>query len=208
MRATTLKTLAAAALVAAAAAAQAPLRLQSSGESAVTVTGTSTLHAWTLRGDRIAGAIEIAPAFLDDPSLAAVPSLRGAGGAPLVRVTIPVAALRSGEGERMDKVVRQALKSDAHPEVRYELERALLQVGTDPAAGPFALDTRGKLTVAGVTRPVTMPVQVTRAPSREVTVQGKVALKMTDFGIQPPRALMGTIRSGDDVTVSFRWTVR
>jgi Cu/Ag efflux protein CusF len=30
---------------------------------------------------------------------------------------------------------------------------------------------------------------------------------MTTFGIQPPTAMMNTIKTGDDVKVTFRWVV-
>lgn len=211
MRNRGLKRISAAVLVAAAAAAAAQaadlLRLQASGASALRIEGTSTLHDWKVESGRISGFVEIEPAFLEDPTLSSVAALREGGRAPLVRAVIPVKELRSGEA-RMDRVMLQALKAGAHPEIRYELDRAVLGAGAAPAAGPFGLDTRGRLTVAGVTREVAMPVVVARSSSGEVVVKGRVPLRMTDFGIDPPRALMGTIRSGDAVTVSFEWRIR
>lgn len=211
MRITGKKTIAAAVLIAAAAAAAQAgdaLRLEASGASTMTIEGTSTLHDWKVQSGAIAGFVEIAPEFLSDPTLASVGALREGGQPPLVKVTVPVKELRSTEGGRMDKVMLEALKSGKHPEVRYELERAVLAAGAAPAAGPFNLDTRGKLTVAGVTREIAMPVTVTRSTGGEVTVKGKTPLKMTDFGIDPPKALMGTIKSGDAITVSFQWRLR
>lgn len=208
---TTTRALAAAVLIAAAAAAvqaAGALRLQPGGASTLTVEGTSTLHDWKVRSGTIAGFVEIAPEFLSDPSLASVAALREGGKPPLVRVTVPVGDLESTEGGRMDKVMLQALKAKAHPEIRYELERAVLPAGAAPAAGPFNLDTRGRLTVAGVTREIAMPVTVARSAGGEVTVKGKTPLRMSDFGIDPPRALLGTIKSGDAITVSFQWRIR
>jgi hypothetical protein len=210
MRSKGMKKIAAAALVAAAvAAAQAgdALRLQASGTSSLQIEGTSTLHDWKVQSGKISGFVEIAPEFLRDATLASVAALHEGGKPPVVRVSIPVKELRSGEA-RMDRVMLEALKADKHPEIRYELDRAVLAAGTAPASGPFGLETRGKLTVAGATREVKMPVTVTRSSNGEVTVKGKLPLKMTEFGIDPPRALMGTIRSGDAVTVSFEWRTR
>lgn len=196
------------AVAAAAAVAQAAgeLRLQTSGAT-VRIQGTSTLHDWKVEGNRIGGFIEIAPEFLADPTLSSVTSLREGGRPPLVQVAIPVQELRSGD-PRMDRILLQALKAGAHPEIRYELQRAVLAPGSAPASGPFLLDTRGKLTVAGVSRELVMQVTVTRAAGGEVTIEGRAPLKMTDFGIDPPRALLGTIRSGDAVAVSFLWRTR
>jgi hypothetical protein len=31
---------------------------------------------------------------------------------------------------------------------------------------------------------------------------------MSDYGIKPPTAMMGTIKTGNDVKVTFRWAVQ
>ena len=36
---------------------------------------------------------------------------------------------------------------------------------------------------------------------------GQLPIRMTDYGIKPPTAMMGTIKTGDDVKVTFRWVV-
>jgi hypothetical protein len=40
-----------------------------------------------------------------------------------------------------------------------------------------------------------------------IRTTGRLALKMTDFGVDPPTALLGTLRTGDEVTVYFDVTV-
>jgi hypothetical protein len=30
---------------------------------------------------------------------------------------------------------------------------------------------------------------------------------MSDFGMKPPTAMLGTVKTGDDVTVRFEWTL-
>ena len=76
---------------------------------------------------------------------------------------------------------------------------------TDGAA--FTLKTIGRLTIAGVTRDVTMDVAATRNADGRYTLTGQAPIRMTDFGIKPPKAMMNTIRTGDDVKVTFRWVV-
>jgi polyisoprenoid-binding protein YceI len=71
----------------------------------------------------------------------------------------------------------------------------------------FVLDTKGKLTIAGVTRDVAFDVQGSRDPHGKYTLIGQAPIKMTHYGIKPPTAMMGTIRTGDDVKVTFRWVV-
>jgi polyisoprenoid-binding protein YceI len=61
---------------------------------------------------------------------------------------------------------------------------------------------RGNLTIAGITKAITIPVSGSSAQSK-LKVNGKVALKMTQFDMDPPRAMFGAIKSGDDITVHF-----
>ena len=37
----------------------------------------------------------------------------------------------------------------------------------------------------------------------KVTLTGATKLKMTDYKIDPPKALMGTITTGDEITIKF-----
>jgi polyisoprenoid-binding protein YceI len=44
-------------------------------------------------------------------------------------------------------------------------------------------------------------------PNGTVNATGMVPIKMTDFGIKPPTAMFGTLRTGDEVKVNFALTV-
>ena len=117
-------------------------------------------------------------------------------------VTIPVASIKS-EHAKMDRLMAEALKAKQYPEIRYELTQA-----TPPAnAASFHVKANGKLTIAGVTRDVTIDVQGTRNADGKYTLIGTAPLKMTAFGIKPPTAMLNTIKTGDDVKVTFRWVV-
>lgn len=150
--------------------------------SVVRVEGTSTLHAWKMESAKIAGSI-------DTPSQ--------------VVVTIPVTSLKS-EHAKMDKLMAEALKAKTHPEIRYQMTSAN---PANPAGDAFVLKTQGKLTIAGVTRDVAFDVHGTRGADGRYTLAGQAPIKMTDYGIKPPTAMMGTIKTGDDVKVTFRWVV-
>ena len=120
-----------------------------------------------------------------------------------VVVTIPVTTLKSQHG-KMDKLMAEALKAKAHPRIRYELLEATPKTATDTK---FVLATRGNLTIAGVTREIAMDVDGTRAADGRYTLTGAAPIRMTNFGIKPPTAMLNTIKTGDDVKVTFRWTV-
>ena len=158
--------------------------------SAVRIQGTSTLHEWTMEGTTINGQISApTPDNWNAPAKAVV--------------TIPVTSIKS-EHAKMDKLMAEALKANANPEIRFELTEATPQQKNNDA---FVLAAKGKLTIAGVTRDIAMNVQATRTPDGHYALTGQAPIKMTEFGIKPPTAMMNTIKTGDDVKVTFRWIV-
>jgi polyisoprenoid-binding protein YceI len=150
--------------------------------SVVKVEGTSTLHAWSMQGTTIKGEI------LDSAK---------------ATVVIPVASIKS-EHSKMDKLMAEALKAKTYPEIRYEMTSATSKTTGDRA---FTMATQGKLTIAGVTKDLAMDVQGSLNADGTYTLAGTAPLKMTAFGIKPPTAMLNTIKTGDDVKVTFRWVV-
>ena len=180
-------TLAAFTYVASSAAAE---KFLGSSGSFVRVEGTSTLHAWTMESPAITGQIQS-------------PTPDNWNAAAKAVVTIPVASIKS-EHAKMDKLMADALKAKTHPEIRFEMTSATPRSANGDA---FVLETKGRLTIAGVTRDIAFDVQGTRVADGKYILAGQAPIKMTQFGIKPPTAMMGTIRTGDDVKVTFRWVV-
>jgi polyisoprenoid-binding protein YceI len=176
-------------LLAAASIATADRFLGTQG-SVVQVEGTSTLHAWKMESANIAGQITApTPDNWNAPAKAVV--------------TIPVASIKS-EHAKMDKLMADALKAKQNPEIRFEMTSA---TPAQASANAFVLKTQGKLTIAGVTRDVAFDVQGSKNADGRYTLVGQTPIRMTAFGIKPPTAMMGTIKTGDDVKVTFRWVV-
>ena len=61
----------------------------------------------------------------------------------------------------------------------------------------------GLLTVNGVEKEVTADATMTADGNGGLRAVGASAMKMTDFGVKPVTALMGTIRTADAITVKF-----
>ena len=184
------RTLAVTALLALAAFAASADKFLGTTGSVVRVEGTSTLHAWKMESPSITGQINApTPDNWNAPAKAVV--------------TIPVTSIKS-EHARMDKLMAEALKAKQHPEIRFELTSATPKSAD---ARAFVLETKGKLTIAGVTRDVAFDVQGSRNADGKYTLVGQAPIRMTQYGIKPPTAMMGTIQTGDDVKVTFRWVV-
>ena len=100
-----------------------------------------------------------------------------------------------------DWLMAEALKAKQFPEIRYEMTQPV----PSSASASFAVKAHGKLTIAGVTRDAIIDVQATRNADGKYTFIGTAPIRMTSFGIKPPTAMLGTIKTGDDVKVTFRW---
>jgi polyisoprenoid-binding protein YceI len=66
----------------------------------------------------------------------------------------------------------------------------------------FTITAHGTLTVAGVERPIDLSVAA-RREGEGIRLKGTRQLRMTEFEIKPPKMMMGTLRTGDQVTVTF-----
>ena len=168
--------------------------------SKVKLDGTSTIHDWTVESGIIGGSIEFESAEALDP--AKTPSSVKAK----VEVRIPSRSIKSGK-KQMDDIMHDALKVKTATNITYTLKEIKAQPRN--VGQPLKFDTKGDLTVAGVTKPIDMVVTLT--PSGEKLVAtGSKQVKMTDFGIKPPAPALGLglIKTADEVTVTFEWNTR
>jgi polyisoprenoid-binding protein YceI len=187
--ATTCATLTAATLAAGPPAQSAPLAMDT---ARVTIAGTSNVHnytAWTdtVRVTRVKLAAAIAPdTFWDD--VVKPGALEG------FDVAIPAATLTSTKAG-LDKNMWKALKVDAYRDITFRLVR----FDRAPTGAPIAV---GVLRVAGVEREVALTLKTER---RDVSlvVKGELSLLMTDYGITPPVAMLGMLKTDPKITVSF-----
>lgn len=176
--------------------------------------GTTNVSSWACRSERIHGSVEVdAPAAVVSALLeravgTAPGEVAGAAGElpnPRLRLGIPVAALACGN-RLMERDLRNALRAAEHPAVVYEYERVtdLAPLGGS-AAGTrrFGIGVEGDLALAGSERKVRTRVVGERLAPGLYRVTGELDLRMTDFGVQPPTALMGMIEAHDPLRVRF-----
>ncbi|MFQ5572565.1 MAG: YceI family protein [Rhodothermales bacterium] len=157
-------------------------------ESRIWIEGTSTIHDWTCEVNEVAGLIETAPHAGETLSLGRV------------EVSVPVEAIECKK-KTMNKKTRKALKATEHPHIQYVLEQATVLSVSDE--GGFELETSGRLTMAGAENTIDMTVTGVPLPDGGFRFTGSAPLLQTDFGIKPPTAVLGTIKTGDRVVVHF-----
>lgn len=160
-----------------------------SGESSwMNISGTSTIHDWECEVQEVNGTITLEPGA-DVP----VSSLSFA---------VPVKSIESGKGA-MNRKMYGALKSDDHPQIRFTMTEATKSGTSD---GNLTLEVTGDLQIAGVTRSVTLQVNGQKNAGGWLFT-GSYTLNMTDYEMDPPTAMLGTIRSGEEVTITFNLQV-
>ncbi len=173
-----------AASVAAVAAQPAALKIAS---AKVTITGTTNVHGYTASTStvRLSG-VKLGTFDGDLWSLTQQPALVEA-----FEVAIPSVSLKSPK-DGIDKNMHKALKADKFAEITFRT-RSIAKNGA-------GLRATGTLTIAGVSKDVTFDLAVQRSGSN-LSVIGDVPLLMTDYGITPPKAMMGMMRTDPKVTI-------
>lgn len=111
-------------------------------------------------------------------------------------IAIPTTSLSSPK-EGIDKNMHKALKAQEHPEITFRL----LRIASGSGA-PGSLSAIGMLQIAGVEREVTLKLE-TAQKGADLSVKGELPLLMTDYGITPPKAMLGMLKTDPKVTVTF-----
>ena len=157
---------------------------------AVTIDGTSNLRDWKENVCQVSGAME------------AQVNTDGTIDLSAIRIALDVLSIRSDMGRVMDAKTYEALKANVHPEILFTLS-APLRLNPVRNCGT-AIPVKGNLSLAGVTKQVTMQVRTFDIDRGNAQFEGYEDLKMTDFGVKPPSALFGTMRASPDITIHFR----
>jgi polyisoprenoid-binding protein YceI len=163
----------------------------------VAISGTSNIHPYTASTTTLRVVqLRFAPA-LNDPAF--LDEIVSPEALTAFEIAIPAATLTSPK-EGIDKNMHKALKVEAHPEITFRLTR--LERGDAPGV----LRAVGTLQIAGVSREVALNLTATQR-SGAVSVKGELQLLMTDYGVTPPKALMGMLKTDPKVTVTFETTL-
>lgn len=172
--------------------AQEEVRLAIQTNTFLSFDGTSNVHDWESEVTKITGQGTFSRVLLNGSDSSENPIKD-------VQLRIPVKSIESGKG-KMNDIMYDALKAEAHPEIEYKLNnsRIIQKTGNE-----FTLQTNGYLTVAGVTKQIDIQVKGKQLDDQTIQFIGNKNLKMTDFNIDPPKALFGAIKSGNTVNVSF-----
>lgn len=114
-------------------------------------------------------------------------------------VTVPVKSIKSKE-KLMDTKTYEAFNVEAHPTITFKMtEVNALQInGSD-----VSVAISGNLTMNGTTRKIALKPTGKMIKTGTYQFKGAISLKMSDFKMKAPTAMMGMMKVGDGVTLKY-----
>jgi len=156
--------------------------------SSLLIDGTSNIHDWTIEAKNTSG---ILTAEFDEAQLEEIDKLE---------FTVIVESLMSGKSG-MDKNTYKALNKDKYKEITYKLKK--VESIEEVSANIYKVKTIGSLMIAGGKQDIPLNFNL-KTGANKLVLEGEYKLNMTDYGVEAPTAMFGTITTGEEVTVKFK----
>jgi len=156
----------------------------------VIINGTSNLHDWNETVDTVRGVSTVS--WNSD----------GTFNLDAINIKMDVHSIKSDMGGAMNNNTYKALKAETYPVITFTLSEPVNSIKTDETA--TTVSAKGNMTIAGVTKPIIMQVKVFMPRKGTMEFAGSQIIKMTDYNVKPPTALFGALKTGDDITITFK----
>jgi polyisoprenoid-binding protein YceI len=152
------------------------------------IKGTSNLHDWEMDVKKVKGSMD---ADIKNNKILSINSLT---------LNIDVNSIKSGKS-LMDKKTYNALKSEFYPEIRFDLSGITDMISNEKGQ---LLTANGILSIAGSNKSIRIKALSSIKSNGELSFTGSKSLKMSDFDIEPPTAIFGTLKTGNEVVIEFK----
>jgi len=173
--------------------AQSAYKINQSKDMDMKLSGTSTLHNWTMDAKTFSGDADFKISTAGE-----LTSIK------FLTFSLVVANLKASENG-LTKNAYKALKESDYKDIDYRLLSATI---TPEKGNKYMVKARGNLTIAGVTHEVTMNVECIVNPDATITCTGSEKLNMTDYAVKPPTFMLGAMKTGDAITLDFTLTYK
>jgi polyisoprenoid-binding protein YceI len=160
----------------------------SSKSATMTLYGTSTLHDWNMTATVFTGNANFT--LTADTKLIGLSALN---------IDLPVRNLKSKE-DGMNDNAYDALKADKNKDIIFKVTSATV---TSSGGNKYQIVALGNLTIAGVTKPVTLNTAAVVNTDGSISCSGSVPIKLSDFNIERPSFMLGMMKVGDALTLNY-----
>jgi polyisoprenoid-binding protein YceI len=154
----------------------------------INVHGTSNVHDWNMKPTKVTGEL----------------GLNSSKQISAIAIKVEVKSLKSGNGI-MDGKTYDAFDYKKNPYIVFLLTDASQTKLTE---NDTEITLTGNLTLRGQTKKISIKAIGKITKSGDYQLKGSVPLKMTDYKMKPPVAMLGTMKTGDAVTVKFDVTFK
>lgn len=164
------------------------LLLQSTSNSTIVLTGTSSLHDWSMKSAADQCKLQLnewpkGNSFIINE----------------IKFELSVKQLKS-EHNKMDANAQKALKSDKYPLIRFSSNSPQNVTSTD--TGKMSR-VKGLLEIAGVSKEVELNVSVKNEGNAFLHFHFTFDINMEEFSVKPPSFMFGAVTTGSFVKAEF-----
>ncbi|MDZ7717230.1 MAG: YceI family protein [Balneolaceae bacterium] len=166
-------------------------------ESRLWIQGSSNVNQFECYAENYSGEATVPNEVEETPSV-----INASSELLLLKIDIEVDSFECGK-QSMNKDLQKALQAEKFPEITFLYQNTTLLSEPQNRNDGFELRVHGLLTVAGTTKEIYFNTEAYYINQQRVRAVGKTTINMTDFGVEPPTALMGLIRANEELTVNF-----
>ena len=153
--------------------------------STITISGTTNVHPYTTTSTQASGELTVSN---NQPTA--------------LSVTIPVKSIINGE-RLMDKKTHETFNEPKNPLISFTMSEVKSITTSDAGIN---VTVSGVLAMAGASKTVTLEAKGKEVKPGTYTFEGSLPIKMSDYKMKAPTAMMGIMKVGDQVTVNYNVT--
>lgn len=108
------------------------------------------------------------------------------------------------DNSRMNSDLQEALKAEEFPEIKIDFKDANFPAGgLNNADAWVAIKVNATMTITNVTRDVVLSVRAKKIASNKFRFTCVEEIKLTDYNIEPPTAMLGLIKVRNNIKINF-----
>jgi polyisoprenoid-binding protein YceI len=161
--------------------------------SSMTIIGSSTLHDWEVEATDFSVQFRVPEYWFESQERWSGSDVAG------LKVTVPVDKLDGGKN-KMNRDLKDALNFLEYRAIEFTWEKISFEgdIGTGRRA-----EVEGLVTIAGETKMISFDADISLNEWSQIVAKGSIRLNMEEFGVDPPTAFFGVIRTDEIVNLSF-----
>lgn len=159
--------------------------------STISVDGTSNIHDWDLKAEKFT-----AKATIEEN--ADVPEIKA------LSLELVAESLKSGKSG-MDKNTYKALDTKKHKNIVFTYTKTNSLNKT--ADNSYSVVVQGMLEVAGAKKSTDLSFELIKKNGVYI-LKGSKPINMLDYKVDPPTAMLGTIKTGEDVIINYNLNLK